>query len=85
MANDNLEDLKNSKRPATSANAEIMDIDDLIQENGKHCMTDVRKHLNGQVNIFNELMKSVLEISNKFDQFFRFSTVTKTQMHVLFP
>lgn len=46
MANDNLEDLKNGKRPATSANAEVMDIDDLIQENGKQHMTDVRKNLN---------------------------------------
>lgn len=35
MANDNLEDLKNCKRPAPSTNSEIMDIDDLIQENGK--------------------------------------------------
>jgi len=52
MANDNLEDLKNGKRPATSANAEIMDIDELIQENGKHYNADVRKHLNGHVNIF---------------------------------
>lgn len=52
MANDNLEDLKNGKRPAPSANAEVMDIDDLIQENGKHPLTDVRKHLNGQVKIF---------------------------------
>jgi len=38
MANDNLEDLKNGKRPASSTNPEIMDIDDLIQENGKHCV-----------------------------------------------
>jgi len=52
MANDNLEDLKNGKRPAPSANAEIMDIDELIQENGKHCNADVRKHLNGRVTIF---------------------------------
>jgi len=60
MANDNLEDLKNGKRPAPSANAEIMEVDDLIQENGKHSMADVRKHFNGLVNeFFNESMKSV--------------------------
>jgi len=43
MANDNLEDLKNGKRPAPSANAEMSETDDLIQENGKHCVTDVQK------------------------------------------
>lgn len=36
MANDNSEDLKNGKRPATSSNPELPDLDDLIQENGKH-------------------------------------------------
>lgn len=36
MANDNLEDLKNGKRPAPSTSSETMDIDDLIQENGEH-------------------------------------------------
>lgn len=34
MANDNSEDLKN-KRPAPSSNPDPMDIDELIQENGK--------------------------------------------------
>ncbi|XP_050539352.1 REST corepressor 1 isoform X2 [Daktulosphaira vitifoliae] len=33
MANDNLEDLKNCKRPASSSNPDLSDIDDLIQEN----------------------------------------------------
>lgn len=36
MANDNSEDLKNGKRPATSSNPELADLDDLIQENGKY-------------------------------------------------
>lgn len=37
MANDNPDDLKNGKRPASSTNQdERMDIDELIQENGKH-------------------------------------------------
>lgn len=35
MANDNLEDLKNSKRPTPSANAETMNLNDLIQENAE--------------------------------------------------
>lgn len=35
MANDNLEDLKNGKRPAPSANAEMSEVDDLIQENAE--------------------------------------------------
>lgn len=35
MANDNSEDLKNGKKSAPSANSEGMDIDELIQENGK--------------------------------------------------
>lgn len=35
MANDNLEDLKNGKKTAPSTNSEGLDIDDLIQENGK--------------------------------------------------
>jgi len=38
MANDNSEDLKNGKRPAPSTNSEIMETDELIQENGKHCI-----------------------------------------------
>jgi len=33
MANDNLEDLKNGKRSAPST--DMMELDDLIQENGK--------------------------------------------------
>lgn len=48
MANDNLEDLKNCKRPAQSSNSEVMDIDDLIQENGKHC--------NGHFKNFNKVI-----------------------------
>lgn len=35
MANDNSEDLKNGKKPSPSANSEGVDIDELIQENGK--------------------------------------------------
>lgn len=35
MANDNLEDLKNGKRQAPSANAEMSEVDDLIQENAE--------------------------------------------------
>jgi len=38
MANDNSEDLKNGKRPAPSTNSEIVEIDELIQENGKYCV-----------------------------------------------
>lgn len=43
MANDNLEDLKNCKRSASSTNSEIMDIDDLIQENGKYYNAHLKK------------------------------------------